>query len=155
MKIYLPHTKILDATLISLRGYDYNKILIKGKFGYSKYFKQRWLERESFINIEHDSVLWPGAIESLENCISPWCAFDYSSETNWERDRDAGIMHSYQLGGMKITQYLIDHTKGIWDKPIDWHNCDTHLFSSTEIRCHQHFPGIVNANPVLAIQQPK
>jgi len=145
----VPYTEIQPATRISLRGYEYESVKLKGKYDYSKYFKQRWEEGDSFINVEHDSVLWPGAIESLENCISPWCAFDYSSTTNWAQGREQGIMHSYQMGCMKITPYLIDHTEGIWDKPVDWYHCDTHLFGSTDLKCHQHYPGIVNANPML------
>lgn len=151
MKIYVAYSKLQPATLISLRSYEYEPIKVTGKYGYSKYFRKRWAERESFINIEHDSVLWPGAIEGLENCIGIWCAYDYSSTTNWDWERDNGLMHSYQLGAMKITPYLIDHTPGIWDKPVDWSACDTHLFASTELKCHQHFPGIVNANPAVLI----
>jgi len=149
MRIFVPYTKIQPATKICLKPYDYTPIKLKGNYDYSQYFKDRWLERESFINVEHDSVLWPGAIESLENCISPWCAFDYRSDTNWDSEYDNGLMHSYQLGCMKITPYLIDHTPGIWDEPIDWHHIDTHLFTQANMKCHQHFPGIVNANPMV------
>lgn len=152
MELFLPYTKIQPATLICLRSYDYEPVKMVGRYGYSKYFKQRWEEKEDFINVEHDSVLWPGAIESLQKCGEPWCAFDYSSITNWKWENEVGILHSAQMGCMKITKELIDKTPGIWDKGINWRYCDIHLFNEAKkvgIVPHQHFPGIVNANPVM------
>lgn len=148
MKIYVPFSKLLDATLVSLRGYDYETVKCEGDYGYSDFLKQRWLG-ESFINVEHDSVLWPGAIESLENCISPWCVYDYT-QVVWETQE--APLNSVPMGCAKITTYLMDKTKGIWDTPVDWRECDVHLYKEAikaGFKPHQHFPGIVNANSVL------
>lgn len=149
MRIYVPYSKLLDATRISLRGYDYETVLVKGKYGYSKFLKERWEKGESFINVEHDSVLWPGAIESLENCIGTWCVYDYS-QTNWSTQE--AQLNSVPMGCMKITQQLMAKTWGVWDKPVDWRECDVHLFRAAReagLEPHQHFPSIVNANKVL------
>lgn len=149
MKVFVPYTKLQDATLISLRGYEYETVPVKGKYGYSKFLKDRWEAGESFINIEHDSVLWPGAIENLENCIGTWCAFDYTQAV-WKTQ--LAPLNSIPMGAVKITQEVMAKTWGVWDKPVDWRGCDVHLFKAARaagLKIHQHFPGIVNANVLL------
>lgn len=150
--IYVPYSKLQPATLISLIGYDYEPVKVTGKYGYSKYFKQRWAEGQTFINIEHDCVPWPGAIEAIEQCEQDWCVYNYSLPVH--RQQNLGIVEAggIPLGCIKISAHLIAETKDCWDKPIDWSYCDGHLadyLRARGFRPHQHFPSIVNANPVL------
>lgn len=148
MNIFIPFTKISDATLISLRGYNYIPIKVKGKYGYCKFFRERWDDGEDFINIEHDCVIWPGAIEDLKACPKIWCGYDYSSITDWESPR----INSVPLGCVKITQDFIKRLPNIWNLKVGWYECDTYLFNlakNVNIQIHQHFPGIVNANKKL------
>lgn len=151
MLVFVPFTKIQPGTQIALIGTEYTPVRIEGDFGYSSYFKDRWNEAETFINIEHDVIVYPGAISALLSCPEHWCAYDYSSTSNWAAEGSMGILHSVHLGCMKISKEFIEKTKGIWDKPVDWHLCDVHLFDEATkagIKPHQHFPGVVNANPV-------
>src|ERR1043165_9923495 len=124
MYLAIPYTKVLDATRVSLRGYQYSTVRVKGKYGYSKFLKSCWDKGESFINIEHDSVLWPGAIESLKSCPQICCAFDYSSTTDWTQPN----INSIPLGCMKITAEFMEKLPNIWNKPVDWRECDVYLF---------------------------
>lgn len=146
IKVYIPFTKAQDATIISTWDYDPIKV-DTSKTGYSQYFKDRWNDRETFINIEQDVVIWDGAIESLINCSQPWCLYDYKSEP-W----DYNMLRSVHLGCTKITSSLIEKTKEIWDDEIEWDKCDIHLFREAReagIRPHQHFPAVTNANPAF------
>lgn len=152
MRRIIPYTKILDVTYIALRNQKYDTEEIKGEYGYSRFFKKQWDNREGFINIEHDCVVWPGAIQELENCLEPWCAYDYSSDSNWALQQEQGILHSIPLGCMKITKEFMEKLLDVWNEDVDWYRCDVHLFqkaSEVGIKIHQHFPGIVNANPEL------
>ncbi len=149
--IYVPYTKIQPATEIALIGYEYTPVKVSGKYGYSTYFKQLWSEGQTFINLEHDCVPWAGAIESLRECERDWCVFDYSLPVHRMRSLEAEV-NGLPLGLMKIGASVIAQTPGCWDKLIDWSYCDQHLTKyliSKGLQVHQHYPSIVNANPVL------
>lgn len=151
IKIFVPYSKLVDATLIALIGYDYETVETKGLYGYAKFFRERWQEGQSFINIEHDSVVWPGAIEALQECPEPWCAYD--SSLPCLRDRD---MHhettSPPLACTKISAEMIKRTENLWDKLEKWETCDIYIGNAAKnagLMVHQHWPSIVNANNEL------
>src|ERR1051325_8634352 len=100
MQVLVPYIEITDATKISLRGIEYIVVKMLGDYDYSRFFKKCWEKHEDFINVEHDSVLWPGAIDELKGCTEPWCAFDYASDT----DLNAPNINSIPLGCMKFTK---------------------------------------------------
>lgn len=151
MKVFIPYTKLSDATVISLIGYDADPVKVDGKYGYSQYFKDRWETGESFINVEHDCVIWPGAIEALEECQEPWCVYDYSLPNHRLRNLEEEV-NGIPLGCMKISTETISKIPECWDEKIDWSYCDQHLTKYAlkhRLRVHQHYPGIVNANKEL------
>lgn len=150
MKLYVPYTKLNPATRITVWEYDFEFVKLKGKYGYSEFLKERWDEGKDFLLVEHDVVVWPGAIESLVKCTHPWCAFDYSKDTVWETQE--AELRGIPLGCVKITSDFIKQTPDIWDNPVDWHVCDLYLFKCAKEKGlfpHQHFPGVVNANPTF------
>ncbi len=152
MRIVVPYTKITPITHIALRGIPHNIVKVSGKYGYSRMFRELWKKQEDFINIEHDCIVWPGATQKLIDCSEIWCAYDYSSVSNWSLEQSQGILHSIPLGCMKITKEFISKTVNTWDNNIDWHRCDVHLFDcavKAGIKVHQHYPGIVNGNKEL------
>lgn len=151
IKIYIPHIKIEQATLISLVEHKYTPIETLGEYGYWDYFKKRWEERETFINVEQDIVVWPGALKALWYCPREWCVYDFHLLCHQGRkleEEKVGI----PLGCMKISKEAIEKTKGHWDgKPVGPYECELHLTKiiSFGLKVHQHYPGVVNANPVL------
>lgn len=151
MKIFVPYTELQIATEIALIGYEYATVGMIASDDYFKYFKQRWQEGESFINIEHDCVPWPGAIEAIMECPKLWCAYDYSLPCH--RNRDIHDPTTFvPLGLTKISASMIEKLKDCWNEVVNWDVIDKHLTmeaSNQGIRVHQHFPSIVNANPVL------
>lgn len=152
MKIVIPYTEILDVTRISLRGHKYDMVEMEGEYGYSQFFKKCWEKGEDFINVEHDSVVWPGAVQQLIDCPHPWCAYDFSSKSNWEVENSQGILHSIPLACMKFTKEFMEKIPHAWDEEVNWRECDVHLFkkaSEAGLKIHQHYPGIVNGNKEL------
>lgn len=147
IKIFIPYTKIQPATLISLIGYKYTPVKVEGDFGYSNYFKDRWNEGETFINLEHDIVPYPGAISAIWDCPLEWCVYDYHLPNHWNRNLEDEV-NGIPLGCMKISAEMIKKTARMWDKPIIWNKCDQHL-TRCGLQVHQHYPSVVNANPAL------
>lgn len=147
MKIYVPYTKLSEATQIALVGYDYIPVDVSVR-GYSDFLLERWREGESFINIEHDVVPWPGAIEAIAECPEPWCGYAYHVGASLDP-------HPYwhpMLGCVKIGAELIRRTADCWDSPVEFFDCDVVLATrgyAAKLSPHRHFPGVVNANPFL------
>ncbi len=142
--IYVPYTYIQPATRIALNDYEYTPVLCDDEYGYVRYFRQRWADKETFINCEHDTVFWPGAIELLLECPKPWCAYGWSTQ-----DRFVNAVSVY-LSLTKISWAMIRLLPGIWNKDIHWEYLDTHLTKCARekgLEIHQHYPPIVNANP--------
>lgn len=149
MKVFIPYTEQHPATDIALWDYDPEYARIYGKYGYGRFFADRWKEGAGFVNVEHDVVPWPGAIELLTGCPQPWCGFAYTDH-RW--DEHPELVHGVPLGCMKIGAELIAATPDIWKQIIDWSHCDVHLFAEARkagFWPHQHFPGVVNANNAL------
>lgn len=147
VRIFIPYTDIQPATLISLIGYNYIPVKVEDDYGYSNYFKQRWEEKETFISIEHDIVVWPGAPDALWNCSRELCIYDFHLPNHRKRNLEEEV-RGVPLGCIKFSKEFIEKTSGFWDDPVMWNMCDQHLIKSG-IKVHQHYPGVVNANPVL------
>ena len=127
IKIFIPHVKIEKATLISLIGYKYTPVKTSGKYGYFKYFKKRWEEGETFINIEQDIVVYPGALKALWNCPEPWCVYDFHLPCHWDRNLENEKV-GVPIGCVKISSEVIKKTKDHWNiGPVEPVMCEQHL----------------------------
>lgn len=172
MKIFVPYTKILPATEMVLMPYDYEKVFMPEPDSYYYYFKQRWEDGESFINCEQDSVFWPGAIEDLEKCPEPWCAFGTVNDlevpgVQIELQESFAEGANPSLALVKFDAKFMKKYPHIWDtiEPPEpspnWDNvesfryCDCWLYKQATyingVICHQHYPSIVNANPTKTV----
>jgi hypothetical protein len=147
ISIFIPYTEIQPATLISLIGYTYTPVKVEGEYGYSYYFRDRWRSGKTFINLEHDIVVYPGALKALWDCPREWCVYDYHLPVHWERNLEHET-RGIPLGCMKISAEMISKTKDLWDVPVPWSYCDFRL-TGCGLNVHQHHPGVVNANPEL------
>lgn len=151
INIFIPHIKLFPATLISLIGYNYTAVYAPGDYEVGDYFKERWREGKTFINIEQDIVPWPGAIKAIWDCPQEWCVYDMHLPCHWGRNLENEV-NGIPLGCMKISAEVIKKTPGIWDEPVKWTVMDIHLtkqFLKRGLKVHQHHPGVVNANPAL------
>lgn len=132
--IFIPYTDIQPATLISLIGYNYTPFKVKGEYGYFKYFIDRWKEGETFINIEQDVVIYPGAIEAIWDCPQEICAYNYHLPIH---RKNPGT----PLGCVKFSKEII--------KKMRWKKAKWSLLDQQLSLVHQHYPSIVNANLAL------
>jgi hypothetical protein len=168
MNVFVPFTEIQPETKECLAPYDYTPVEMVNDDDYLHYFQQRWNEKESFINCEHDTIFERGAIEELENCSEEWCAFGvWGNEIVWDQESSkATTKHFHEkhfvdgnvatLALMKFGQKFIAAHPAIWDemaasKFIDipmWRWCDLWLDNYTQENCHQHYPRVINANPL-------
>ena len=166
--IFVPYTNIIPETLKCLEAYDYTPVKMVDETDYLRYFQQRWQEGESFITIEHDTVFELGAIEELENCTEEWCAFGVGgNEILWDQESKRATTKPFHekhfvdgnvatLALMKFGKKFIAAHPDIWDEmaasewmdiPI-WKWCDLWLDNYTQENCHQHYPRVINANPL-------
>jgi hypothetical protein len=135
--------------------YVFFKVKMKKNHDYIRYFQRRWNEKESFINCEHDTVFWPGAIEELKNCPEEWCAFGVIHADN--RGKALSLTTEFVDGGTphlalaKFDESFIKKYPKLWDNMTgNWDECDKWLCDYTMKEnqiCHQHYPPIVNENP--------
>jgi hypothetical protein len=121
---------------------------MRGLEGYPDFLAERWrIEQDGWVNWEHDVVPWPGAVADLMTCPEPWCGFTYEP---WQR---VGEGASAYLGLTKFSPAFLAATQGVFEpgphwtaeRPRNWMHCDGHLWMSTELPFHQHWPCVVNA----------
>lgn len=148
--IYVAHIGTVSvATRCSLIGYEYQEVYVGSRaVDYGAFFAARWRERQTFVNVEHDVVPWPGAIESLLDCPERWCAFNYHLPCH----RTGGIGTAGPLGCVKLSAEFIAATPTMWDEPCDWRVCDVRVrdvANPAGLTVHEHTPGVVHANPAL------
>jgi hypothetical protein len=171
MKIFVPYTRILKVTEMSLMPYDYEPVFMESDDSYWQYFQQRWLECKSFINCEHDTVFYPGAIESLEDCPHQWCAFEADQDHTINGEKYPDIQRHFGEGGCNPTLSLmkfdakfikahpyiwteLQHGYRIGTELPSWQHIDSWLAKYTyahDVYCHQHYPNVVNANQTKTI----
>ncbi len=128
-------------------NYDYIPIDL-GAREYSDFLKERWDDRESFINVEHDVVPWSGAIESLIDCPEPWCGYAYHVGAS----RDPHPYWHPMLGCTKIGLELIERIPDCWDSPVAWYDCDVQLATrgyAAGMSPHHHHPDVIHINPLV------
>jgi hypothetical protein len=158
MRIYVPAIEVQALTrhLLEMGGYEWLPVTVDTAWGYSDYLQARWDERRDFINLEQDIVFWDGALETLWECPLEWCVYQY---------RRNELIHEHStpfLGCAKITARLIEKLPDVWKRQRaemngwkevgmpPWSYCDSWLWTCAQdrdIRPHQHFPSVVNANP--------
>ena len=151
VNVWVPYTRLQPATQICLLGYpDANWVELEDDDSYRRYMADLWAVGETFVNVEHDIVWWPGALEALWECPEPWCMYGYHADEIIED----GCAY---LGCTKLSAELIAGTPGLWAIPNDsafpgWAVLDchlTHYARKAGFAHHQHWPSVVNANPAL------
>jgi hypothetical protein len=158
MQICVPYTRLTDATRVFLSCYDDVKYveLDDDPWSYTRYMQDRWDEGQTFINVEHDVVGWPGALERLMACEKPWCVHGYTIKIEGA---------TAPFGFAKITDWLMTMLPNVWDDmltcghwPNDaWAHCDSWFFiyaKARGIHPHQHLPSVLNVNPRY-LRQPR
>lgn len=151
LTIFVPHVEIQPATKIALIGYPYTPAETLGEFGYFEYFKQRWAEEKTFISIEQDIVVYPGALKAIWDCPEELCVYDFHLPCHWDRNLEEEKV-GLPIGCIKISEEVIKKTKDHWNvEPVLPYEVDLHFTKivGKGVKVHQHHPGVVNANLAL------
>jgi len=168
--LYVPHTRMSEATEVFLRtalavpeGMEVHKVdVTDNPWGYPDHLRERWAQGESFINMEHDIVPWPGALHRLIECPEPWCFYGYQTDIDFAANGAA------PFGLVKFGSDLIATIPDVWtdhrawwqsnfekfgDRTSEpWVHCDNYFVAYVKERGlftpHQHYPAVLNANPL-------
>jgi hypothetical protein len=157
MKLYVPYTRLEQATEVFLASPIYTPLPVimvdcsSDDWAYNNYLEKVWDKGGAFINMEHDIVPWPGAIQVLMQCPYPWCTFGYNPGSEID-----ARSHASMFGLVRFLPHMMHYLPEVWrDRkrkvwPVPWRGMDTHFFDYATERNfypHQHFPSVLNANP--------
>ena len=129
LPIFIPFTRLRADTYESVRRYSPILVPLLDDYAYSRYFIKRWKEKKTFLNVEHDMVVTPGAIEALRDCRAPWCSIYYGPPGVKEI---RGFM-----GCMKFSREFIAAHPRIWFK-MKWGELDRILPRAATCALHVH-----------------
>jgi len=121
---------------------------LQGDSAYYDLITSLWAKGETFIIVEHDIIVWPGAINAIEECKEPWCCYPYFCSVGWIEDG---------LGCTKFSAEFIARYPDFFKEPFpaccnhSTHYCGldrfiAHRAKELGIRAHLHSPGVVNLN---------
>jgi hypothetical protein len=117
-------------------------------FSYFELVSGLWEKQEDFIIVEHDIIVWPGAIQKLTNCKHMWCTYPYYCSVGW-------ILEG--LGCTKFSKKMMKKYPDYFKEPFptcckhDKNYCGLDRFIAhrgieLDIKPHVHNPGITNLN---------
>ena len=143
------HAWALDAVKLALRqdGVEAQMHFLDRDEAYYNLLTDLWA-KDGFTIVEHDIVVWPGAIQQLQDCPEPWCVFPYYSSVGWIIDG---------LGCTKFSRELVQGHPDVLKPPFPvccahtkyWCGLDrllAHSLVSQGIQPHVHSPAVVNLN---------
>lgn len=115
---------------------------------YFDLLSELWQAGQRFIVVEHDIVVWPGALSELEACTEGWCTLPYYCSVGWIEDG---------LGCTKFSARFIGENPDLLAEPFpaccshtrNYCGLDrtiAHRMQELGIRPHVHKPGVINLN---------
>ena len=85
MRLLVPFATLRDETRAALeadgRKAEYVRVGPDTPEAYFELLRSIWAEGREFTVIEHDIVVYPGALAELEACSNPWCGKPYMLST--------------------------------------------------------------------------
>jgi hypothetical protein len=121
-------------------GVLFELFLMEHEYSYSDMFTTLWKRNQGFVSIEHDIVPWPGAIEKLQQCIKPWCSYEYPLAPGTLRPA---------LGCIKVADWTVHHFPNLykmWENR-KWNYLDGSVCPALESvtgRTHIHTPPVAH-----------
>ena len=113
--VYCPYTRVGEATEVFLANpstVPYPVVMVDvsaGPWGYHDYMAGAWRRRKDFINIEHDVIPWPGAIQELMSCSEPWCFFGYQDQC-----KDVAANGAAMFGLVRFRRKIMMELPDLW-----------------------------------------
>lgn len=154
MKVVVPFALsspwALGAVKLALRqdGIEAEYVHMTDDLSYHRLLSRLWSAGEAFTVVEHDVVVYPSAIQGLENCPEQWCTYPYYCSVGWIKDG---------LGCTKFSAELLKTYPDFLKEPYPDCCAHTAYFCGLDrliahraeqlgIKPHMHYPGVVNLN---------
>lgn len=142
---YVKATKRLQMVVDCLRIQQVQpelRIVDDGE-AYWQLFRDEWKRGEEFFIVEHDVMVWMGAIQQLHDCPETWCTLPSICH---------GRMMTTTLGCVKFGAGLIERNPDFWDDiPSTWFHLDANFSDKMGwpyIRPHSHNPPATHLNEI-------
>lgn len=148
VRVFVPYVKAnqrLQLVIDCLRIQSVQPELVKVDDGdaYWRLLRDAWSGGERFFVVEHDVVVWQGAIRTMEACEARWCTLPTMCH---------GRMISTTFGAVRFSAELIRQTPGFFDDIAPtWFHLDANFADKMGwpyIRPHPHWPPATHLNEV-------
>jgi hypothetical protein len=151
---YLHQHPTPAVTALRADGVDPEIRYTSGEVGYWELLNEFWSAGDPFILVEHDVLVWPGAIDILAACTFDFCGFPYLIE-----GRPIISLGCIKLGGplMEVTPRLLESMDPV---QRGWRDLDARFFSllrrylesfypgqMVNQLVHEHHPAVVHLTP--------
>jgi hypothetical protein len=130
IRIFVPFTNLRAPVMLAVPDATFCPIVDKF-YGYGQYFKERWNEKQTFINIEHDVVPRIELLKEMWNCSEPLCVAGYCSSVE-------GASGTSHIGCAKISASLILKSLDLFDTPCEWIECEGRIGALTDFKFCYH-----------------
>jgi len=131
MLVFVPFTRLCALTHKALPHACFVPLIDK-EYGYGRYFQERWAQRKTFINVEHDIVPTMEVLESMWECKAPLCISGY------HYPEQEGRVDIAYLGCAKISKELIEANPNGFLELKHWTQCDGEIWKMTGETYCQH-----------------
>jgi hypothetical protein len=146
---------------------DFEFVIAETPTTYAETLHRYWQMGDSFINVEHDIVPYPGALESLDECPYYFCGYDYPIG----RGGIIGPCRGSALGCIKFGADLIRQYPDLSEqwKNVSWNFLDGQIFTSlkgklkdapdvatrwTKFCWHEHKPPVAHITTMKHLTGP-
>jgi hypothetical protein len=115
---------------------------------YGQTLTRYWQVGQSFINVEHDIVPWPGALEKLWSCgpdvvDARWCGYEYPVGYSGKYGRSLGCVLFHG-------DFMRAHPDVSW-ADIRWNHLDSAVFQTMGHTWHTHTPPVAHLTPLKTL----
>lgn len=139
MRIFVPFTHLRAETysVCHALGAEFIPLLDHEK-DYGRYWDQRWIEGESFINVEQDVVPTKVLLREMWDCPHDYCIAQYSYP--WT---GSPVDHS-PIGCAKFSSGFIGANRQIVFNGVVWHEPQYQIINASLNKFHQHYPNAMH-----------
>lgn len=148
MKVVVVATSTKCPAVAALKSelIDFDLVIARDDYTYGCTLSHYWRMGEDFVNVEHDVVPWPGAIERLRKCEARWCIHQYPIGHSGKLQSALGIV---RFSKRLITEQP-DACRG-W-KDTRWNGLDAQVYGALQIdrgfAPHIHLPPVAHLKDV-------
>ena len=141
--VFVPYTRINPPTIDALRRWRPVMWWVGGDPNeYLRYFRTRWLDTRTFINVEHDVIPTDAQIQGLYDCPQEWCCF-----TEYEGGPPTLSLARFRPGFMWANRNIWQAIDMRTARQPTWTLLDSWLVAHADRAPHLH-PGFVkNTRP--------